>query len=194
MLQQVLVDGRLRRMVVVPRPSRLTRALIVAAGLGLAVLVAAGRGGSADGSLGTILALAVLVGGAIVIQSVSKRRPLVGFNPEGLYTPAGGWIGWERVRRIEVRRSGNVITGWRNALWVAFAPAGAAPDPATAAASGGAGPARAGTVEWLAVRPGWSPARLVTLSEEMEQLWWAGRASTPPQHRAAGTNPGGTAG
>lgn len=172
MLQQVLVDGRIRRLVVVHRASRLVWGVTLVIAGGLAVTVGLGWGGSLDGTAGTLIALVVLCGGAFLIQRVSKRRVLVGFNPDGLYAPAHGWIGWDRVRRIEVRRTGNVVTGRRTVMWVAFQG-----DAAGAEGSDGSdGPV------WLPVNPGWSPARTVKLVDDMERVWTGRRPPAPSAH------------
>jgi hypothetical protein len=193
MFQQVLVDGRLRRLVVFHRRSTASWGGVIAlVALGTAIIAGSIRGwsaiahfgGSSDGTAGALVALALLCGVAVFIQRTFKRPISVGFNPEGIYAPAHGWIAWRQVRRIEVRRRGNILTGARTVVWVAFVPdiaSDAVVDP------GAPGPAIAAEARWLAFSPGWSQARTVELSEEMERLWLtpagsaeSGEAAGPP--------------
>lgn len=130
--------------------------------LGAAIIIGSVRGWSAvahfgaagDGTAGALVALIALCVGAVFIQRLFKRPVAAGFNPDGIYSPTQGWIEWGRVRRIEVRRRGNALTGRRTVVWVAFL-----------------GPDGSEEVSWLAFNPGWGESRTLDLAAEMERLW-----------------------
>lgn len=159
-LRQVLADGEVRRVGVVRR--RLSLAWIapgVVLLIGVAVLLS-GHGGF-DGAFGIVIAIAVLVAAAIGIQRLTSPRVAFGFNPDGIYERAEGWIPWIEVRRIEVRRH-RAVLGAQTVVWLAYqrpAPADAGDD--------------LGEERWVAVRAGWGPRRTTELAARLEALWRA---------------------
>ena len=167
-----MVEGRLRPLLVVRRPSRLLRWAGVVVASALVVAIAAGRGGSEDGTAGAFIAMAVLLGGAIAIQRIAKPPTLIGFDPEGVYSPRRGWIEWVRVRRIEVRGTGNWLTGRRTVVWLAYQP-----DEDAAKEDEGA----AKESVWLAVNPGWPRPRTLALATDMERHWRDAIGPSPAQ-------------
>ena len=150
-----------RRLAIVKRPVR-GGLLLLGAVAALAVIVAAGRGGGEDGALGVAMALAVLVGGAVFIQRVSQSRLLFGFNPDGFWTPSAGWLGWNRIRHIEVRRTQSLVAGRRLTLWVRYLVEGDDEHEA-----------------WLAATPGIGQRGTLGLVEEMERCWRAAARPAP---------------
>jgi hypothetical protein len=81
-----------------------------------------GRGGAEDGIGGIAMALAVLFLAAIFLNRLFHSRITAGFDGDGIYSPSAGWVPWSSVRQIEVRRVGNVVTGRRAVIWVAYQP------------------------------------------------------------------------
>ncbi|HWG74862.1 MAG TPA: hypothetical protein VG184_12490 [Acidimicrobiales bacterium] len=191
MREQVMVEGRLRPLLVVRRPSRLLRFVAPVVVVALVLAIAAGRGGSEDGTAGALIAMVLLIGGAVGIQRLAKAPILAGFDAEGLYSRARGWIGWAQVYRIEVRATGNRLTGRRTVVWLAYREAGPA-DPGDggvqaagvrgeaaagvggeAASGGGEAASGDGEAAWLAVNPGWPRPRTLALASDMERHWRA---------------------
>lgn len=144
-------------MAVLRRPVGYVLLIVVVGVLALGVVLAAGRGGGQDGALGAMIALVVLVVGTVLIQRLSAgRRLLLGFNPDGIWYPAEGWVEWPQVRHLEVRQTATLISGKRNTIWVGFQPA-------------------EGEERWIGADPGYRRARTVALLDEMERCWQAAR-------------------
>jgi hypothetical protein len=117
------VGGRTRQLMAVrarPANAPWVVGLVVAAAVVAAILE--GRGGAQDGMLGVVMALVLLCGAAYFLQRIFRSRITAGFDTDGIFSPAGGWVLWRQVRRIEVRRMGNLVTGRRAVIWVAYQP------------------------------------------------------------------------
>ncbi len=87
-----------------------------------AVLILDGQGGADDGIGGIAMALAVLFLAALFLNRLFRKRITAGFDEDGVYSPTQGWVPWSHVRRLEVRRMGNVVTGRRTVIWLAYQP------------------------------------------------------------------------
>ena len=79
----------------------------------------------------------------------------MGFNPDGVWSPGGGWVEWKAVRHIELRQTRAGLRGRRHTVWVNY-------EPDT----------------WLGASPGLRQALTLNLLEEMERCWLA--ATRPP--------------
>jgi hypothetical protein len=170
MIQQVRTGSEVRRLAVIKRRSGTSMWLLALLAVVLVVVVGAGRGGGNDGTLGGAIALVVLVGGAVFIQRFSRARYLMGFNPDGVWSPGGGWIEWQAVRHIELRQTRAGLRGRRHTVWVNY-------EPDT----------------WLGASPGLRRALTLELVEEMERCWLAPApiaAAQPPDPVAAAQPPG----
>ena len=150
---------QVRRLALIKRPVGNLILLPAALAVIVAVAVAAGHGGGEDGALGIAMALAVMIAGAVGIQRFGRIRVLLGFNPDGLWSPGSGWLEWGQVRHIELRQSGNPVTGRRHTLWVRYAPTDTDGDT--------------GHEVWFDTRPRLRQSRILALVEEMERCWRA---------------------
>jgi hypothetical protein len=160
-IRQIRTGDEVRRLAVIRRP--LGNSVVALAGLAVLVVavVAQGRGGGQDGALGIGIALVVLIVGTVCIQRLGRVRVLIGFNPDGLWAPAAGWVEWGQVRHIEVRQTSNPITGRRHTLWVRYEPLPLADlEP----------PVEASDV-WLDASPRLRQAKALALVDEMERCW-----------------------
>lgn len=172
MIEQVEVCGEKRRLQSVPRRSGLGGWLALVVAASLFAVIFTGHGGAQDGAGGLAAALVLLFGGAVVLQRFFRSRMLVGFDREGLYSPAHGWISWTQVTRLEVRRRGNVVTGRRTVIWLGYRTDSGEETAGEEGVEGMEG-AEAAPLRWLPVNPGWRQSRTVALSEVMERCWRA---------------------